>query len=115
MIMFANGDGEKEMFKKNLKHPQTQYIFIPAYTDVLPESMRRLPIVTQVAPDQICGVAHRVGWVGEGSSRQAIYRLKLRLEFASYGTAILPGFYILENDIFVEHRQPDVCEDSDNK
>jgi hypothetical protein len=103
------------MFKKNPKHPQTQHIFIPAYTDVPPESMRRLPIVTQVVPDQICGVAHRVGWVGEGSSRQAIYRLKLRLQFASYGTATLPGFYILENDIFVEHKQSDMCEDSDNK
>lgn len=115
MITPTNDNGEKEMFKKNLKHPQTQPVFIPAYTDVLPESMRRLPIVTQVVPDQICGVAHRVGWVGEGSGRQAIYRLKLSLRFASYGTATLPGFYILENDIFVEHRQSDMCEDPDNK
>lgn len=96
---------EKEMLKKNPRRPQTQHRYMPAYEDVLPESTRRFPIVAQSLPEQICGVAHRIGWIGEGRKMQAIYRLKLRSHLASYGSATLPDFFVLENNVFVEYVQ----------
>lgn len=94
---------EKEMLKKNPRRTQTQQKYLPAYEDVLPEAKRWFPIVAQSLPEQICGVAHRIGWIGEGSRMQAVYRLKLRSHLANYGTATLPDFFILENNVFVEY------------
>ncbi len=105
MVISIHYGGEKDMFKNKLKQTQSQQVYIPAYVDVLPEATRRSPIVAQETADQICGVALRVGWIGKGGNRRAIYRLKLRMNHARYGTATLPGFFVIEDNVFVEYVQ----------
>jgi len=91
------------MTKKPPESTHPRRIYAPAFTDVFPESTRRFPIVALDQPDQICGLAHRVGWVSQGSKKRALYRLKLSMQVARYGTGTLPSLYVLEDDVFVEY------------
>lgn len=64
---------------------------------------RRLPIALPQAPRQVCGIAYRVGWIQQHYPEHPIYRLRLRMQHADYKKATLPGFFILENGVFVKY------------
>jgi len=85
-----------------------QQTYLPTISDASPvfeHSLRSIPIVTRDTPDIVCGVAWRVGSTGKSRSDLAIYRLKLKIAFAGLRTATLPGFFVIENGIFVEYEQ----------
>ncbi|HZU68503.1 MAG TPA: hypothetical protein VFA09_14595 [Ktedonobacteraceae bacterium] len=82
-----------------------QQTYLPAIRDASPvfeHSLRRIPIVAIDAPDIVCGVAYRIGSTGKSGNDLAMYRLKLKTSFSSLKTATLPGFFVIENGIFVE-------------
>lgn len=90
--------------KQDVPGLQTQYV--PAVTDKASEItplIRRFPIAAQDSPDEVCGIAYRVGWVGQPNDNRMLYRLRLSPRLASYGTATFPGFYLLEKGGFVEY------------
>ncbi|GAC1381622.1 MAG: hypothetical protein NVSMB33_08460 [Ktedonobacteraceae bacterium] len=95
---------------KKREPQQSQHIYIPATVDAPADfllHMIRFPIAAKEAPDQICGTAQRVGHVQFSGSKQAVYRLKLRMSFASRKTATIPGFFVLTNGMFVRYDNTD--------
>ncbi len=105
----ADKDGKNSLMKHKQDLPQApQQIYMPATSDISPiyeQSLRSFPIVARDNPDRICGVARRVGHTGRGEHDLAIYRLKLKVDFASFKTATLPGFFVIENGVFVPYEE----------
>ncbi len=84
---------------------QQTYIPVIAMTSAtLRHSLRRLEIATIHTPDRACGIAQRVGYTGGQDHDLAIYRLKVKGR-NSISAITLPGFYVIENGIFVEYEQ----------
>lgn len=84
----------------------TEQVYIPVNVDTLSDSLyllKTIPLALQSNPNQVCGVAHRVGYAYIARVKQPIYRLKLRQSLASKKTATLPGFYTVMNGVFVKH------------
>jgi hypothetical protein len=82
--------------------------YLPTISDASPvfeHSLRSIPFVARDTPDIVRGIANRVGSTGKNGSDLAMYRLKLRISFAGLRTATLPGFFVIENGIFVEYEQ----------
>ena len=69
------------------------------------QSLRKVPLATSEQPDHICGVAQRVGYTGTSARDRPVYRLKLKTRLASFKTSVLPGFFVLEQGIFVPYEQ----------
>ena len=74
--------------------------FVPASIP-FEQSQRKVPLATRERPDQICGFAQRVGRAGTRESDPPIYRLKLKTSPASWKTTVLPGFFVLEQGVFL--------------
>ena len=94
------------MSEEQHKEKSSQQRYIPATSDTSAGFLLhviRFPIALQDAPGQVCGTAHRVGYAHLASGKQAVYRLKLRMNFAGRKTATLPGFFILVNGVFEEY------------
>lgn len=73
---------------------------------------RRLLITLQEAPDLVCGIASRVGWIQYLEFEHPIYRLKVRLDPADRKRTTLPGFFVLEQGVFVAYLPPDPSPES---
>ena len=69
------------------------------------QSQRNIPLATSDRPDHICGIAQRVGYTDTRASDRPLYRLKLKKSLASFKTAVLPGFFVLEQGIFVPYEE----------
>jgi hypothetical protein len=85
-----------------------QQTYLPAIRDASPvfeHSLRSVPMVAGDAPDIVCGIAYRIGSTGKSRSDLAMYRLKLKISVASLRTATLPGFFVIEDGVFVEYEQ----------
>lgn len=68
------------------------------------DSLKKVPFTRSDASNQVYGVAVRVGATGNMGDDRALYRLKLKMSFAhSQTTATLPGFFLLENNVFVPY------------
>ena len=92
------------MNEKNHQHPAP--IYIPANANALSEHIylqKNIPLALQSNPEEVCGGAHRIGYVYVASYKRPVYRLKLRESQTGKKTATLSGFFILLNGIFVEH------------
>ena len=64
-------------------------------------SLSKVQIAAINAPDQLCGIAQRVGYTGSRDSDFAIYRLKVRSR-NNRSTITLPGFYIIKDNMFID-------------
>ncbi len=96
------------MSQEELPTMATEQTYIAAACpDYLPftQSLRKVPLATSDNPDHICGVAQRVVYTGTRASDRPLYRLKLKTSLASFKTAVLPGFFVLEQGIFVPYEQ----------
>ena len=82
----------------------TEQSYVPASIP-FEQSQRKVPFATSDKPDHICGVAVRVGRAGTRESDPPIYRLKLNTSLASFKTAVLPGFFVLERGVFIPCEQ----------
>ena len=82
----------------------TEQMYVPASIP-FEQSQRKVPIALSERPDQVCGVAQRVGRTGTRESDPAIYRLKLKTSLASFKSAVLPGFFVLERGVFIPYEQ----------
>ncbi len=82
----------------------TEQTYVPASIP-FEQSQRKVPFASRERPDRICGVAHRVGRAGTRESDPPIYRLKLNTSLASFKTAVLPGFFVLEREVFIPCEQ----------
>jgi hypothetical protein len=82
----------------------TEQTYVPASIP-FEQSQRKMPFATRENPDDICGVAVRVGWAGTRESDPPIYRLKLKTSLASFKTAVLPGFFVLKQGVFIPCEQ----------
>ena len=67
-------------------------------------SLYRLQVATVDAPDQVCGVAQRVGYTGRQDNDLAVYRLKIKAG-NDLPVITLPGFFVLEQGIFVDYER----------
>ena len=84
---------------------QQTYIPIIAIARItLKHTLYRLPIAMKDAPDHICGTAQRVGYTGTQQNDLAIYRLKVKT-VSHLPVITLPGFFVLEQGIFVDYEQ----------
>src|SRR5437764_4424324 len=89
---------------------QYQNVYIPAMTET--SSPSKLPkssilLALQERPDQVCGIAHRVGCTNEANNEQVIYRLKLKAKLVGFSNTTIPGFFVLKNGVFVQYVPPD--------
>lgn len=85
--------------------PQPTYIPTIAIGSITQKhSLYRLPIATLDTPDRICGIAQRVGYTGKQDNDLTIYRLKIKTG-NNLPVMTLPGFYVLEQGIFVDYEQ----------
>ena len=66
------------------------------------KSWNKIPVATTDAPNQICGMALRVGYTGRQDHDLAIYRLKVRAGQANLVFTI-PGFFVIEQGMFVDY------------
>ena len=65
-------------------------------------SLAKLEVAILNAPEEVCGIAQRVGYTGSKDTDVAIYRLKIRGgRFRS--TITLPGFYVIDKGIFTDY------------
>ena len=78
----------------------TEQTFVPASIP-FEQSQRRVPLATRERPDQICGVALRVGRAGTSERDPPIYRLKLKVSLLSFKSSVLPGYFVLERGVFI--------------
>lgn len=93
------------MDKRQLVPVQQTYIPVIAIVSAtLRHSLRKLEIATIHTPEQICGIAQRIGYTGNQHQDLAIYRLKIKGR-SSFSSITLPGFYIIENGVFVDYEQ----------
>nr|HET6904890.1 hypothetical protein [Ktedonobacteraceae bacterium] len=86
---------------------ENENVYVPLITILgatFRHSLAKLQIAALHAPDQSCGVAHRVGYTGSGDNDLAMYRLKVRSR-NSRSTITLPGFYIIKDSIFVDYER----------
>ncbi|MFL5653194.1 MAG: hypothetical protein ACJ8CB_03295 [Ktedonobacteraceae bacterium] len=77
---------------------------MPETTKALPrvEPLKRvIPLAVSDRPSSVCGTAHRVGYTSVADGKQPLYRLKL-CKVGRKG-ALLPGFFLLVNGIFVQY------------
>ena len=83
---------------------QTQPTYMPDARQALTQFghlKRAIPLVAHDTPDDVCGTAHRVGYTSIAEGQQALYRLKL-CKVGRRG-ALLPGFFLLVNGMFVQY------------
>ena len=86
---------------------QPQQIYIPAVgisRITVKHSLPRLPVATAKTPDQVCGVAQRVGYTGTQDNDLAIFRLKIKAG-QNLPVITLPGFFVLEQGVFIDYEQ----------
>jgi hypothetical protein len=89
---------------------QYQNVYVPATAET--SSPSKLPkssilLALQERPDQICGIAQRVGCTNEANYEQVIYRLKLKAHLVGFFNTTIPGFFVLENGVFLQYVPPD--------
>lgn len=68
-------------------------------------SSPRLSVIQGSSPHQICGYAHRVGYLGTAPEDLALYRIKLTVPGNtqhSHNMVMLPGWFVLLNASFRE-------------
>ncbi len=84
---------------------ESQHIYIPAIAitrATFKHSWNKLPVATMIAPEQICGIARRIGYTGKDANDLALYRLKIR-PGNGLSTVTLPGIYIIEDALFQDY------------
>ena len=83
--------------------PEIVYIPLFALLDAtFKHSLAKIQVVAIHAPDQICGIAQRVGYTGNRENDFAMYRLKVR-GGNERSTVTLPGFFVIHNGIFIDY------------
>lgn len=85
---------------------EKQPVYIPVMMDEpldITRLKRRIAIALQDTPDAVCGIAYRIGRIVTEDGDQALYRLRLSMGHANYGTNTLPGIYMLKDGKFVEY------------
>ncbi len=65
-------------------------------------TMGRVLIAKESEPEDICGIARRIGYTGTRGCDLAIYRLKVK-ERASDNATTLPMFYVVDDGLFVDY------------
>jgi hypothetical protein len=67
-------------------------------------SWSRVPVATNLAPEETCGEARRIGYTGRLDNDLALYRLKIK-QSNGLPTVTLPGIYIVEDGSFRDYEQ----------
>lgn len=91
---------------KSSKQVSPQQTYLPAVIPIvgtLKHSLRKVVLARLEAPNQVCGVAQRVGYTGTRETDLAIYRLRVR-QSSDRQAATLPGFFVLEDGIFLAYQ-----------
>jgi len=89
------------VLKKKVVPIQTSQTYIPAvamHQATVSSSMRYLPIARADEPNQICGVAQRIGYTGMHDDDLAIYRLKVKEKTALRRT--LADIFVMKDGMF---------------
>ncbi|GCE47899.1 hypothetical protein EI42_06185 [Thermosporothrix hazakensis] len=84
-----------------------QRIYIPAVSinrATLKHSWIRVLVATLDEPEQICGVARRIGYTGKQEDALALYRLKIK-QGHGHPTVTLPGIYIIDDGLFQDYEE----------
>ena len=91
--------------------PQSQAAFENVYIPAMSigsatfrHSLSKVDVAIRKTPELICGFAQRVGYTGSKDKDLAIYRLKVKAG-KDLHTVTLPGFFVIENGIFLEYEQ----------
>lgn len=90
---------------KRLVQIQTHQTYVPAvemHNATVSSSMRCLPIARSDEPDQICGVAQRIGYTGMHGHDLAIYRLKVKESTARRKT--LAEVFVVKDGMFTVYK-----------
>jgi hypothetical protein len=77
-------------------------IYLPAVVPIVgtfKHSYRKVALARLETPNQLCGVAQRVGYTGTLATDLAIYRLKVR-QSPDHRSVLLPGFFVFEEGVF---------------
>jgi hypothetical protein len=85
----------------------SQQTYIPAIMisrATLKYSWSRLPVATNLAPEETCGKAIRIGYTGRLDNDLALYRLKIK-QGNGLPTVTLPNIYIIEEGLFLDYEQ----------
>ena len=85
--------------------PRQSYIPILLDTSSSQElAPSKTPIATHSAPEQICGMARRIGYTASSRNAFALYRIKAQVDHKnSYVT--LPSIFVLVDGIFLDYQE----------
>jgi hypothetical protein len=83
-----------------------QQTYLPAVIPIVgtfKHSLRKIMLATLEVPDQVCGVAVRVGYTGTRETDLAIYRLRVR-QSPQRQAVTLPSFFVLKDGVFLVYQ-----------
>ncbi len=75
---------------------------VPIAQITVRHAMGRVPVAKQGTPNDICGIARRVGYTGTSACDLAIYRLKVK-ERRNDNAMMLPMLYVVDDGSFVDY------------
>ena len=96
--------------EKEVAPTESRKTYIPAvamHQATVSSSMRCLPIARADKPNQVCGVAQRIGYTGMHDDDLAIYRLKVKEKTALRRT--LADIFVMKDGMFTVYE--DRCRD----
>src|SRR5438552_18597119 len=80
-----------------------EQIYVPCST-LFSQCPRKVHFCIKERPDEVCGVALRVGRAGTRGNDPPIYRLKLKTSMTRFKTVTLAGFFVLEKEVFIPYQ-----------
>ena len=82
---------------------QQTYIPVDEISQITTQHMlAKVLVATREHPEDVCGMAKRVGYTGKSNNDLAIYRLKVR-DGASRVVFTLPNLFVVEEGVFKEY------------
>jgi len=84
---------------------QTVFIPAPPISRITAKHMLGKISVSQLdSPEDICGIARRIGYTGKRGDDLATYRLKIRMGSTKFFET-LPAVFVVDDGIFVDYNE----------
>ncbi len=88
--------------RENQERQETYRPAVPITQITARHTMGRVLIALADKPEQVCGVARRIGYTGTHDNDLAIYRLKVR-EHESANAMTLSTLFVVDGGLFVDY------------
>ncbi len=88
--------------QENQERQETYRPVVPIVQITARHTMGRILVALADKPEQVCGVARRIGYTGTHDNDLAIYRLKVK-ECAEDNATTLSTLFVVDGGLFVDY------------